>query len=284
MHENINDLFAGQEHAGWDGVAYSHHEQLGKDHGRRERRQCRVITDPEELAYVDPHRQWDNLGAVAKVSYPRDSAEGSPEDTRYYICSYSGYATHAAGGAEPLEHRKQPALGVGRSLGRGSQSSVRGGLRRPSPGGDQAPGPELAQTGTQRQSRHQSQTQKGRLGLRLPAQSPIPMKCDCPDRSPADMRSPAPYPRWILWQARPWHQRYKTSPPLTRINCFLDGDRHFPRFWVRVLLRPGTVLCASGVCPDNIEEGPGAGPQLGFPVVVKIVGVLFVSASPELDA
>ena len=97
------------------------------------------------------------------------------------------------------------------------------------------------------------------------------------------MRSPAPYPRWILWQARPWHQRYKTSPPLTRINCFLDGDRHFPRFWVRVLLRPGTVLCAAGVCPDNIEEGPGAGPQLGFPVVVKIVGVLFVSASPELD-
>ena len=57
LHENINDLFAGQEHAGWDGVAYSHHEQLGKDHGRRERRQCRVITDPEELAYVDPHRQ-----------------------------------------------------------------------------------------------------------------------------------------------------------------------------------------------------------------------------------
>ena len=127
LHENINDLFAGQEHAGWDGVAYSHHEQLGKDHGRRERRQCRVITDPEELAYVDPHRQWDNLGAVAKVSYPRDSAEGSPEDTRYYICSYSGYATHAAGGAEPLKHRKQPALGVGRGLGRGSQSSVRAG-------------------------------------------------------------------------------------------------------------------------------------------------------------
>ena len=98
------------------------------------------------------------------------------------------------------------------------------------------------------------------------------------------MRSPAPYPRWILWQARPWHQRYKTSPPLTRINCFLDGDRHFPRFWVRVPLRSGTVLCAAGVCPDGVEEGPGAGPQLGFTVVVKIVGVLFVSASPELDA
>ncbi len=50
LHENIKDLFKCQEHAGWDSVAYSHHEQLDKDHGRRERRQCRVITDPEELA------------------------------------------------------------------------------------------------------------------------------------------------------------------------------------------------------------------------------------------
>ena len=30
LYENIKDLFAGQERAGWDGVAYRHHEQLGK--------------------------------------------------------------------------------------------------------------------------------------------------------------------------------------------------------------------------------------------------------------
>ena len=36
---------------------------------------------------MDP-RQWTSLGVVAKVSYRRDSAEGSPEDTRYYICGY----------------------------------------------------------------------------------------------------------------------------------------------------------------------------------------------------
>ena len=88
LHENIKDLFACRERQGWDDGAYSHHEQVGKGHGRLERRQCRVITDPEELAYVDPRRQWDSLGAVAQVSYRRDAAAGSSTDTRYYICSY----------------------------------------------------------------------------------------------------------------------------------------------------------------------------------------------------
>ena len=57
LHENIKDLFACCERVGWNGVAYSHHEQVGKDHGRLERRQCWAITDPEELAHVHPQRQ-----------------------------------------------------------------------------------------------------------------------------------------------------------------------------------------------------------------------------------
>ena len=88
LHENIKDLFACGERSGWEGMAYSHHDQVSKDHGRLERRECWVITDPEELAYVDPQRQWANLGAVARVSYRRDAAAGLPTDTRYYICSY----------------------------------------------------------------------------------------------------------------------------------------------------------------------------------------------------
>ena len=87
MHENIKDTFACCELVGWDGVDYSHHEQVGKDHGRPERRHCWAITDPEELAYVDPPRQWASLGAVARVSYRRDAATDAPTDTRYYMCS-----------------------------------------------------------------------------------------------------------------------------------------------------------------------------------------------------
>ena len=93
LHQNIKDLFGCWERAGWDGVAYSHQEQVGKDHGRLERRECWVITDPDELAYVDPQRQWASLGAVARVRYRRDAVTGSPEDTRHYICSYPTDAT-----------------------------------------------------------------------------------------------------------------------------------------------------------------------------------------------
>ena len=73
-------------------MAYSHHEQVGKDHGRLEHRDCWVITDPEELAYVDPQQQWANLGSVARVSYRRHANTGSSADNRYYICSYPSEA------------------------------------------------------------------------------------------------------------------------------------------------------------------------------------------------
>ncbi len=99
LHENIKDLFACGERTGWDGVAHSHHQQVSKDHGRLEQRECWVITDPEELAYVDPQRQWANLGAVARVSYRRDAATDAPTDTRYYICSYPADAATLLGTA-----------------------------------------------------------------------------------------------------------------------------------------------------------------------------------------
>ena len=41
---------------------------------------------------MDPHRQWDSLGAVARVSYRRDPGANAPTDTRYYICSHPGDA------------------------------------------------------------------------------------------------------------------------------------------------------------------------------------------------
>ena len=87
LHENIKDVFACAEREGFYGVAHSCHEQISKGHGRLERRQCWVITDPAELAYVDPGREWASLNSVVKVSYQRDLTAGPPEDTRYYICS-----------------------------------------------------------------------------------------------------------------------------------------------------------------------------------------------------
>ena len=76
----------------FDGVAHSFHEQVSKGHGRLERRECRMITDPEELSYVDPGGHWAGLGSVAKVSYQRYLGSGPPEEPRYYICSHPAAA------------------------------------------------------------------------------------------------------------------------------------------------------------------------------------------------
>ena len=62
LRGNIEDVFACWEREGFSQVAHSYEEQVERSHGRRERRQCWVITAPEELAYADPHGQWAGLG------------------------------------------------------------------------------------------------------------------------------------------------------------------------------------------------------------------------------
>ena len=54
--------------------------------------------------------------------------------------------------------------------------------RRPEPGSGAALGAKPAQAGAHGQSRYQGQTEKGRLGLSLSAQSPLTLICDCPAR------------------------------------------------------------------------------------------------------
>ena len=120
LYGNIQDLFqmAAQEGAAQEGSAQEgslaeepayhrpayhrpdYHRQVDKGHGRLETRECWVITDPAELAYLDPHRRWPGLKGVAKVCYrrgvhpqaprqaPRQAPQDPPSEVRYYICSY----------------------------------------------------------------------------------------------------------------------------------------------------------------------------------------------------
>ena len=106
LYGNIQDLFqmAAQEGAAQEGSAQEgslaeepayhrpayhrpdYHRQVDKGHGRLETRECWVITDPAELAYVDPHRRWPGLKGVAKVCYrrgvhPRTPRQAPPQGT-----------------------------------------------------------------------------------------------------------------------------------------------------------------------------------------------------------
>ena len=100
LYEGIQDLFAGAEALGFDGVPpvqargrlYDHTETLDKGHGRVERRECWVINDPAFLDYVDPQGLWPQLKAVVKVAGHRQTAEGGTSQLRYYITSLAGSA------------------------------------------------------------------------------------------------------------------------------------------------------------------------------------------------
>ena len=62
LHEDIPDLCEEAEALGFDGVPpvqargrlYNHTETVDKGHERVERRECRVITEPDCLDYLDP--------------------------------------------------------------------------------------------------------------------------------------------------------------------------------------------------------------------------------------
>jgi len=60
--------------------------EVSKGHGRLEVRECRVLADREELAYMDPAGEWPQLSSVAPGSHERQAGVAPPEQ-RYYICS-----------------------------------------------------------------------------------------------------------------------------------------------------------------------------------------------------
>lgn len=91
LNHNVRDVFECSERDGFNGVAHSYQEQVNKDHGRLETRRCWMITDRDQLAYIDPGGEWSGLKGVAKLSYERHSGAGTV-DTRYYICSFQADA------------------------------------------------------------------------------------------------------------------------------------------------------------------------------------------------
>ena len=95
LHEGIQDLFQGAEALGFDGVPHDHTETVDKGHGRVERRECWVITDPDcldYLDYLDPQGQWPQLKAAVRVVGHRATTAGDASQPRYYISSLAASA------------------------------------------------------------------------------------------------------------------------------------------------------------------------------------------------
>ena len=87
LYQDVRDLFAGAEEAGFDGVPHDYATTLNKGHGRIERRECWAISDPSCLEYLSTGKDWPGLRSVVKVVGRRDTGTDVTVQPRYYISS-----------------------------------------------------------------------------------------------------------------------------------------------------------------------------------------------------
>ena len=115
LYESIQDLFEGAEALGFDETPYDHAQTVDKGHGRVERRECWVITEPDCLDYLDPQEQWPQLKAAIRVVGPPHHRSGRRQPTPL-LHQQPGRLRRTTAGRhqEPLEHRKLVALDLGR--------------------------------------------------------------------------------------------------------------------------------------------------------------------------
>ena len=120
LHERIRDLFEGAEALGFDGEPYDHTETVDKGHGRVERRECWVISEPDCRLPCLPgtQGQWPPLKAAVWVVGHRQTADdGASPATTSVRQRWSRLGGTTAGRRQkPLEHRRLGALDPGRDL------------------------------------------------------------------------------------------------------------------------------------------------------------------------
>ena len=92
LYQDIRDLFEGAGERGFDGVPHDCATTLNKGHGRIERRECWVISDPACLEYLSTGKDWPGLRSVMKVAGRRETDSGAGVHSRYYISSLAGPA------------------------------------------------------------------------------------------------------------------------------------------------------------------------------------------------
>ena len=92
LYEAIRDLFEGAEEADYEGVPHDYSATLNQGHGRIERRECQVISDPSCLEYLSTGQDWPGLRSVIRVVGRRETDSGTTEQSRCYISSLAAEA------------------------------------------------------------------------------------------------------------------------------------------------------------------------------------------------
>lgn len=90
MHEDVCDLFTWAADGDFSEMDHDSCTTIGKGHGRIETRTCTTISDPDCLAMLSGHKDWDHLRTVIQVYAKRQIGTEVSEETRYYLSSLTG--------------------------------------------------------------------------------------------------------------------------------------------------------------------------------------------------
>ncbi len=98
MHEDAKLLFDDLESSRYRAYSYEREwDTVDKNHGRREKRTCWVISDPEVLRFLRGASEWAKLSSVVKVQARRSVGDQETVEDRYYISSLAGNAERSPG-------------------------------------------------------------------------------------------------------------------------------------------------------------------------------------------
>ena len=91
LHERVRQTFADADAATGSPTLLladlAPHDTTDKNHGRVERRRCRVIGDPDYLAFIDPDHRWANLNSVICITSTRQVGDTTTTEDRHYLSS-----------------------------------------------------------------------------------------------------------------------------------------------------------------------------------------------------
>jgi predicted transposase YbfD/YdcC len=90
LYEDVVLLFKDLEKSNHTAYAFEHAETSNQGHGRREKRECWTISDPDVLKHLRGFEKWEKLRTVSCIRcYRYDGKHESVED-RYHIASITG--------------------------------------------------------------------------------------------------------------------------------------------------------------------------------------------------
>lgn len=87
LYEDLQHLFAFDQHEGFRSAGYTHARKVDNAHSRMEIRECWAISEPEYLAYPRGGQNWKGLQTLAMIISERRQGEQVEITTRYFISS-----------------------------------------------------------------------------------------------------------------------------------------------------------------------------------------------------